>query len=145
MELKAVHICFEVADFKKAMGFWDALFGAAGFAKGWSDDASYAGFTNGTTTVFIGESNPRRVVKKAPTGEEFVVTDHVGFSVGRREDVDAIAAATARAGISPLFAAREYPEFGPGFYAVTFCDPDNNVVEFGHRASTAPANPPEAK
>jgi len=145
MELRAVHICLEVADFKKAMEFWGPLFGAAGFAKGWSDDASYAGYTNGTMTVFIGESKPRRVVKKAPTGEEFVVTDHFGFSVGRREDVDAVSAAMGRAGIFPLFPASEYPEFGPGFYAVTFCDLDNNIVEFGHRAAPASTIPPGAK
>ena len=61
----------------------------------------------------------------------------ISFSVGRREDVDAIASAMSAAGVTPLFPAREYPEFAPGFYAVTFCDPDNNVIEFGH----APAVP----
>lgn len=43
----------------------------------------------------------------------------------------------------PLFSAQEYPEFGRGFYAVTFCDPDNNVIEFGHRASPAAGEPPK--
>jgi hypothetical protein len=58
MEIKSVHICFEIADFKKAM---------------------------------------------------------------------------AKAGYVPLFPAQEYPEVGPGFYAVTYCDRDNNVIEFNHR------------
>jgi len=138
MEIKTVHICFEVADFQKAMAFWKPLVEAGGFAPGWSDGATYAGFTNGPMTLFIGESKPRRVRKEAPTGEEFVVTDHVGFSLARREDVDAIAAAMTMAGFSPLFPAQEYPEFGPGFYAVTYCDPDNNVIEFNHRAAPAP-------
>ncbi len=42
-----------------------------------------------------------------------------------------------KAGIVPLFPAQECPEFGPGFYAVTYCDPDNNVIEFNHRAAPA--------
>jgi predicted lactoylglutathione lyase len=52
--------------------------------------------------------------------------------------VDVIVAAMQHAGVKPLFPAQEHPEFGPGFYAVTFVDPDQNVVEFGHRAQPAP-------
>jgi len=44
---------------------------------------------------------------------------------------------SSEAGIEPLFGAKEYPEFGTGFYAVTFCDADNNVIEFGHRDARA--------
>jgi hypothetical protein len=135
--IKTVHICYEVADFKKAMTFWGPLVEAAGFVPGWGDGATYSGFTNGPMTLFIGESKPRRVRKDPPTGEEFVVTDHVGFSLARREDVDAIAEAMTKAGFRPLFPAQELPEFGPGFYAVTFCDLDQNVIEFNHRAIPA--------
>jgi catechol 2,3-dioxygenase-like lactoylglutathione lyase family enzyme len=143
MELKAVHICLEVSDFKRAAAFWKPLLDTAGFAEGWSDGASYAGYTNAAMTLFFGESKPPRVVRAAPSGQEFVVTDHVGFTVGRREDVDAIAAAMAAAGLAPLFPAQEYPEFGPGFYAVTFRDADNNVIEFGSRAIPAVASAPQ--
>ncbi len=137
MEIRAVHICFEVADFRRAMSFWTPLFAVAGFQKGWSDDKTYAGYSNGAYTLFLGESVSRRVSRQAPTGREFVVTDHVGFSTARREDVDAVASAMQQAGHQPLFPAQEYPEFGPGFYAVTFCDPDHNVVEFAHRSIPA--------
>jgi len=34
----------------------------------------------------------------------------------------------------PLFPAAALPEFGPGFYVVTYCDRDNNVLEFGYRS-----------
>jgi predicted lactoylglutathione lyase len=142
MKLRSVHVCFEVESFGRAMEFWRPLLDAAGFEKGWTDDRSFAGFTHGVMTLFVGESRPRRVVRQAPTGGEFVVTDHVGFAVGQREDVDAIAAAMLAAGLKPLFPAAEYAEFGPGFYAVTFCDPDNNVIEFCHRPVPAPAEPP---
>jgi predicted lactoylglutathione lyase len=141
MDIKSIHVCFEVADFKKAMAFWGPLVEAAGFVPGRGDGATYSGFTNGPMTLFIGESRPRRVRKDPPTGEEFVVTDHVGFSLARRDDVDAIVAAMTAAGFTPLFPAGECPEFGPGFYAVTYCDGDNNVIEFNHRTMPAPAIP----
>ena len=132
MELRTVHICLEVASFKKAMEFYRPLLQAAGFVEAWGDSATYCGFKNGTITVAIAESKPRRVIRQAPTGQEIAVADHLGFSVGSREDVDAIARAMATAGFTPLFPAKEYPEFSPDFYAVTFCDADNNVIEFGH-------------
>jgi predicted lactoylglutathione lyase len=132
MELKTLHICLEISNFSKSLEFYRPLLRATGFVEAWGDKSSYAGFKNGIITVVIGESKPRRVTRQAPTGEELAVSDHVGFSVGRREDVDAIAQAMAAAGFKPLFPAQEYPEFGHGFYAVTFCDSDNNVIEFGH-------------
>jgi len=137
MEMMTVHVGFEVDDFEKAMVFWGPLLAVAGFARRYGDGISYAGYGNGATTLVVVASKQRRVVRQAPTGAEFAVADHIGFSVGRREDVDAIASAMSAAGVTPLFPAREYPEFAPGFYAVTFCDPDNNVIEFGH----APAVP----
>jgi hypothetical protein len=47
----------------------------------------------------------------------------------------------ATAGFTPLFPAKEYPEFSPDFYAVTFCDADNNVIEFGHSSPPAGGTP----
>jgi len=32
-------------------------------------------------------------------------------------------------GFAPLFSPAEYPEFAKGYYAVSFCDPDNYVIE----------------
>jgi len=144
MTIQGVHICFEVADFSRAMSFWGPLFQAAGFQKGWSDDKTYAGYSNGNYTLFIGESSPPRVTKQAPSGEEFVVTDHVGFRLADRGEVESIARAMAAAGVTPLFPDREYPEFGPGFFGVTYVDPDHNVIEFSCRSEPAPATPPLA-
>lgn len=138
MKLVAAHICFEVEDYCEAMKFYGALLGAAGFSKSWGDDASYTGFTNFPFTVVIGATKPRRVAKSAPTGDEFVVTDHVGFYVPARQDIFDIETAMQHAGYAPLFPAREYAEFGKGFYAVTFCDADNNVIEFSSRPEVRP-------
>jgi len=133
MKIVAVHVCFEVVNFKASMKFYAPLFKAADFKKGFGDGKTYAGYYNGPFGLSIGAIKPRRVARKAPTGEEFVVTDHVGFSTGTQKDVYKIAAVMAKAGFKPLFPAQEYTEFGGGFHAVTFCDRDNNVIEFSHR------------
>lgn len=143
MEIRSVHICFEVSDFKKALEFYLPLFQAGGFTKGWGDESTYVGYSLGFLTLFIGQAEKKRVNRLPPTGQEFVVTDHVGVSLGTRQEVEAIAAAMLKAGIKPLFPAQEYPEFGPGFFAVTFCDPDQNVLEFCHRAVPAGNVPPK--
>ena len=134
MELSGVHICLEVEDYVRAMKFWGPLCAASGFSPLWGDGKGFAGFKHGSMMLIIGQQQPRRVVRGAPTGKEFVVTDHVGFHVTLREDLDALVDAMAAAGFEPLFPAAEYPEFGAGFHAVTFCDDDNNVIEFAWRA-----------
>jgi glyoxylase I family protein len=139
MKITGVHLCFEVRDFAVARRFWEPLCASLGFPPLWGDGQHFAGFGDGRTMLFVGESTPPRVQREAPTGQEFVVTDHVGLHVAAREDVDAVAADMAAAGFAPLFPAREYPEFGPGFYAVTFCDPDHNVIEFSWRPPRPPA------
>ncbi|MCX5784402.1 MAG: hypothetical protein NTX59_01805 [Elusimicrobia bacterium] len=133
MKITATHICFEVSNFKTAMKFYGPLFKAAGFKKSFGDGKNYGGFSNGPFTLIIGAMKPRRVLRKAPTGREFVVADHVGFYTGKRQDVYTIEAVMLKAGFKPLFQAQEYAEFGGGFHGVTFCDRDNNVIEFSHR------------
>jgi hypothetical protein len=133
MKLMATHICFEVEDYSEAMKYYGALLGTAGFNKSWGDDKIYTGFVNFPFTIVIAATKPRRVSKTAPTGNEFAVTDHVGFYVPTRQDVCDIELAMKNAGYEPLFPAQEYPEFGKGFFAVTFCDADNNVIEFSSR------------
>jgi len=32
-------------------------------------------------------------------------------------------------GLKALFPCEEHPQFEPGYYAVSFCDPDNYVIE----------------
>lgn len=128
MKIEVGHVCLEVGDFARAMKFYRPLFRATGFkrlmgGKGW------AGYGHGHLSVFISEAKPRRVTRRPPTGQEFVVADHIAFSLSSRRQVNFVAKAMARAGFKALFPAQTYPEFGPHFYAASFCDPDNSVIE----------------
>lgn len=132
MKLIAAHICFEVEDYFRAIQFYGWLLGAAGFFKSWGDDAFYAGFVNYPSTIVIGATKPRRASNAAPTGDEFVVTDHVGFYAPTVQDVFDIELAMKHAGYEPLFSAREYAEFGKGFFPSHFAMP-TTVQSNSHR------------
>ncbi|MEO9223248.1 MAG: VOC family protein, partial [Mycobacteriaceae bacterium] len=55
--------------------------------------------------------------------------DHIAFSAGSRQEVDAVYAAAVAAGSPVLHAPREWPEYHPGYYAVFLRDPDGHNVE----------------
>ncbi|OGD46822.1 hypothetical protein A3K70_00075 [Candidatus Bathyarchaeota archaeon RBG_16_48_13] len=70
-----------------------------------------------------------RVKRKAPTGEEFVVADHLAILVPEKETVYGIEKEMKKNGFEALFPCEEHPQFEPGYHAVSFCDPDNYVIE----------------
>ena len=127
--IKVGHICFEVGTIKKSLKFWAPLFEVAGFKEIMGDD-DFVGFSNGSFELFLCRSKPRRVKRLAPSGKEMVISDHVAFRVGKRGDVDAISHAMQGAGVTALFPPEEHRQFTPGYYAASFSDPDNNVIEF---------------
>ncbi len=132
MKVEVGHVCIETGSFTRAMKFYRPLFRVTGFrkimgGKGW------AGYSNGKLAIFVSEAKPRRVVRRRPTGKEYVIADHIAFNLTSRRQVNLVARALEKAGFKPLFPAQAYPEFGPDFYAASFCDPDNYVLEFSAR------------
>ncbi len=57
---------------------------------------------------------------------------HVAFSAGGREAVDRVHEAAVAAGAEVLHAPREWPEYHPGYYAVSLRDLDGHNVEAVH-------------
>lgn len=130
MKISDIHVGIEVSDLERALAFYRPLLTAAGFDRTYGDQKTWAGFANGPFSLVIGPGQPPRVRRGKPTGNEFVVADHVGFTVERRADLERLVEVMAGHGVAPLFPAREYPEFSPGFWSVCFSDPDHNVIEF---------------
>jgi glyoxylase I family protein len=58
---------------------------------------------------------------------------HVAFAARDRADVDALHRLLLRIGATILDPPAEYPEYGVGYYAVFFADPDGLKLEFVHR------------
>jgi catechol 2,3-dioxygenase-like lactoylglutathione lyase family enzyme len=122
------HVGIEVASLSRSKKFYSALFGGLGF-KVMMDSEDGLAFTNQNFSVWIGELREPRVKRKAPTGEEFVVADHLAIHVPDKETVYEIEKEMKKNGFEALFPCEEHPQFEPGYHAVSFCDPDNYVIE----------------
>ena len=122
------HVGIEVSSLAKSKKFYSALFGGLGF-KVIMDAEDGIGFSNLNFSVWVGELRESRVKRKAPTGEEFVVADHLAILVEDKKAVYDIEKDMKRNGFEALFPCEEHPQFEPGYYAVSFCDPDNYVIE----------------
>jgi catechol 2,3-dioxygenase-like lactoylglutathione lyase family enzyme len=122
------HVGIEVSNLKNSKKFYKALLEGLGF-KIIMDNEDGVGFSNQNFQVWVGELQEPRVKRKTPTGEEFVVADHLAIFVQDKQAVDAIEREMKRNGFRALFPCEEHPQFEPGYYAVSFCDPDNYVIE----------------
>jgi catechol 2,3-dioxygenase-like lactoylglutathione lyase family enzyme len=127
------HVGIEVSDLSRSKKFYEALLGGLGF-KVIMDTEDGIGFSNQNFLVWLGELRESRVKRKAPTGEEFVVMDHLAILVKDRGTVDDIEKKMKNNGFKALFPCEEHPQFEPGYYAVSFCDPDNYVIEIYTRS-----------
>ena len=122
------HVGIEVSNLNRSKKFYKTLLEGLGFGI-IMDTEDGAGFSNQNFQIWLGESQKPRVKRNAPTGEEFVVADHLAILVPDKETVDAAEKTMKKNGFKPLFPCEEHPQFEPGYYAVSFCDPDNYVIE----------------
>jgi predicted enzyme related to lactoylglutathione lyase len=60
--------------------------------------------------------------------------NRIAFWADTRKDVDRAAAAAREGGAQVTSGPQEYPEYGPGYYAVFFEDPSGNRLEVMHRS-----------
>ncbi|UCH37029.1 MAG: VOC family protein [Candidatus Bathyarchaeota archaeon] len=122
------HISIEVTNIQQSRAFYSALLKGLG-CKVIRDSDDVVGFSHSNFQIWLGQSRPPRITRKAPSGEEHVVADHIAILVDCKEVVNAIARCMDQKGYDSLFPPNEYPEHKPGYYAVSYCDPDNYVIE----------------
>lgn len=130
------HVGIEVSNLKVSKKFYTSLLEKLGF-RIVMDAEEGVGFSNESFQVWLGELRDSRVKRGIPTGEEFVIADHLAILVGDKRDVDAVEKKMREQGFEPLFPCEEHPEFEAGYYAVSFCDPDNYVTEIYTRKKKA--------
>jgi catechol 2,3-dioxygenase-like lactoylglutathione lyase family enzyme len=130
------HVGIEVSNLTQSKKFYRALLSGLGFEV-IMDDENAVGFSNQIFQVWLAKPQEQRVKRRSPEGEEFIVADHLAILVPNKEMVDIADKDMEKSGYKPLFPCEEHPEFCPGYYAVSFCDPDNYVVEI----YTRPAPP----
>jgi catechol 2,3-dioxygenase-like lactoylglutathione lyase family enzyme len=122
------HVGIEVSNLMNSKKFYRALLEGLGFTV-IMEEGDTIGFSNQCFQVWVSEEKKSRVRRGAPTGEEFVVADHLAILVGDKAAVDAVERRMKKNGYEALFPCEEHAQFEPGYYAVSFCDLDNYVVE----------------
>ena len=122
------HLGIEVGNLKTSKQFYDVLLQQLNCQI--IMDTEYAiGYANQNFQVWVSEADPPRVTRQPPHGEEEMVAEHLAILVSDQETVNSITAVMVEQGFKPLFSPEEHPQFTPGYYAVSFCDPDNYVIE----------------
>ena len=96
------HVGIEVSNLDNSKKFYKALLEGLGF-KVIMEDKDGVGFSNQNFSVWVVELRESRVKRKAPTGEEFVVTDHLAILVRDKETVYAIEREMKKKGFQALF------------------------------------------
>jgi catechol 2,3-dioxygenase-like lactoylglutathione lyase family enzyme len=127
------HVGIEVSNLSKSKKFYKTLLGGLGL-KIVMETPEGIGFSNQNFQVWVSQPPEPRIKREAPTGEEFVIADHLAILVQDRKTVDASEREMEKNGFKALFACEEHPQFEPGYYAVSFCDPDNYVIEIYNRS-----------
>ena len=122
------HVGIEVSNLNNSKKFYNALFNRLGF-KTIMDSNDGVAFSNENFSVWIGQLEKARVKREPPTGDEFVVLDHLAIQVKDKDAAYDIEKEMKKKGYEALFPCEEHPMFEPGYYAVSFCDPDNYVIE----------------
>lgn len=122
------HVSIEVSSLKNSREFYEVLLTGLD-CRVIVDERTTLAFANRNFQVWVCESEPSRVKRERPTGEEVAVADHLAILVSDEKTVNAIAAKMKMSGFVPLFPPEGHPQFTHGYYAVSFCDSDNHVTE----------------
>jgi glyoxylase I family protein len=132
------HVDLTVSDVARARPLYELFLTHAGFtSKGAGED--WAGWgLNGkrypcVTLLAAKEMNAARMHDRYSPG-----LHHLALAARSREDVDALYDKVRAAGATILDTPAAYPEYGEGYYAVFFADPDGIKLEYVWTAANLP-------
>ena len=126
------HLDLTVKDPWASASFYDAVLGFMGYRRCAEDengiDWEHASTPDQLPTIGLfkakGDGATRRHDRYSPG------LHHVAWQAASREDVDALHALLMKIGATMLDAPADYPQYGKGYYAVMFADPDGLKLEF---------------
>jgi glyoxylase I family protein len=127
------HLDLTVKDPWASRAFYDAVLGFLGYrmvkedARGFDWDLrTPVGFTSIGVMKATGDGANRRHDRYSPG------LHHIAWTAESRADVDRLHTLLIEIGATVLDAPAEYPQYGAGYYAVFFADPDGLKLEFVH-------------
>jgi catechol 2,3-dioxygenase-like lactoylglutathione lyase family enzyme len=114
------HLVIRVKDFERSQKFYDTVLGFLGFERKYT-------FDKRRTLYWIGEADAEG--KKHPHRIGNVGFHHYAFELGKRRDVDDLYDLLQKHGVDVVDPPADYPDYGEGYYAVFFLDPDGLKLE----------------
>jgi catechol 2,3-dioxygenase-like lactoylglutathione lyase family enzyme len=132
------HLDLTVKDPKLSAPFYDAVLGHMGYRR-WSEDETGIDWEHGASPdrlpsvgIFAakGEGASRRHDRYSPG------LHHVAWQADSREDVEALYALLLSIKATVLDPPADYPQYGRGYYAVMFADPDGLKLEYVYEPRT---------
>jgi catechol 2,3-dioxygenase-like lactoylglutathione lyase family enzyme len=128
------HVDLTVLDPERSLSFYETVLGFMGYrrasahARGYDFDLvrSNGGFCSIGIMKSQGRGRRRRHDRYSPG------LHHLAWSAESREEVDRLHDLLRQIGATVLDAPAEYPQYGAGYYAVFFADPDGLKLELVH-------------
>jgi catechol 2,3-dioxygenase-like lactoylglutathione lyase family enzyme len=120
------HLVIRVGNYARSRRFYDAVLGFLGFKRK-VEYGKHAGWSNGKTLFWIGEADAEG--KKHKHRAANIGFHHYAFELARRQDVDDLYAVLQKHDVTVVDPPAEYPDYGKGYYAVYFLDPDGLKLE----------------
>jgi len=130
------HIDLTVKDPRASRPFYDAVLGFLGYLSAtedtWGFDYHHKG---GIPQIGIfkakGENAARKHDRYSPG------LHHIAWAAESREDVDRLYELLKKINATILDAPADYPQYGEGYYAVFFADPDGLKLEYVFKPGSA--------
>ena len=131
------HLDLTVADPFASAGFYERVLGHMGYrrVRDYEDGIDFDNTSTGNTFTSIGLVRARAAV---PHDRFTPGLHHVAWTASSREDVDTLHHLLLTFGAAVLDAPTDYPEYGKGYYAVFFADPDGLKLEFVYQPTSSP-------
>jgi catechol 2,3-dioxygenase-like lactoylglutathione lyase family enzyme len=123
------HLAIRVRDLAASKRFYDALLGFMGFVREW-EFGDVVGWDNGETMYWITQADSEGLRHPHRTGD--IGYHHYAFELAARAQVDELHAFLLEQGVEIIDAPADYPDYGEGYYAVFFLDPDGLKLEAMH-------------
>jgi catechol 2,3-dioxygenase-like lactoylglutathione lyase family enzyme len=120
------HLVIRVKDFERSRKFYDTVLGFLQFERKYTFGKT-AGWSNGKTLFWIGEADAEGKKHTHRIGD--IGFHHYAFELSARKDVDDLYEVLKRHRVNVIDPPADYPDYGEGYYAVFFTDPDGLKLE----------------
>jgi catechol 2,3-dioxygenase-like lactoylglutathione lyase family enzyme len=122
------HLDLTVSDLARSTAFYGLVLGALGFSR--VEHPTYTAWSNGRMNLGLREASPES--RGTGTDRTRPGFHHLALRAKCRSDVDEFHGFLLQQRLPVLDPPAEYPEYGLGYYAVFFADPDAMKLELVH-------------